>query len=225
MRNTSSRQLASTNNPCVVAPRTFNRVLHRYRWRADRSDLSSFGIVAKCGSSSVVLQLPSAGKVNLDRMGQTHAEIVRLWNLASDIAERVFGPKDIFHDRSEKDDLALQRAGEKLVPELISGPYDLGLRAAVEGERRVELALSKLPIALGRVSRADQRRGCQRPSTACKRRVLPIHSLRRSSVSTSGDASTNRRHGRTPTDADTGNGRGAGRVGRLRPPSPQTGRD
>ena len=66
-------------------------------------------------------------------MGRSHPEIVRLWSLASDITDYAFGAKDIFHDRTEVDDLALQLAGEKLVPELVSGRYDVALAAAVKG--------------------------------------------------------------------------------------------
>jgi len=107
--------------------------LKQYRWRAGVFETISFGIVAQCGSSSVVLQLPIAEKVNLDRLGQTHPEITRLWGMASEILYKAFGSKDIFHDNSEEDNLVLQRAGNKFVPELISGRYDLGLRAAVKG--------------------------------------------------------------------------------------------
>jgi TonB family protein len=56
--------------------------------------------------------------------------MARLWSLASDITNRVFGSKDIFHDRTEEEDIALQRAGEKIVPDLISGRFDAGLSAA-----------------------------------------------------------------------------------------------
>ena len=43
---------------------------------------------------------------------------------------RCLGRTDIFHGRTEADDLILQRDGEKLVPELVSGRYDAGLAAA-----------------------------------------------------------------------------------------------
>jgi TonB family protein len=58
--------------------------------------------------------------------------MARLWTLAAEIAKAAFGDKDIFQDRTEADDLDLQREGEKLVPELISGRFDAGLAAAAE---------------------------------------------------------------------------------------------
>src|SRR5438034_627733 len=37
------------------------------------------------------------------------------------------------HDRQGEENVALQSAGEKIVPDLISGRYDSGLAAAVKG--------------------------------------------------------------------------------------------
>jgi len=59
--------------------------------------------------------------------------MVQLWGLAGEVTATAFGPDDIFQDRGEEVDLALQRAGERLVPELTSGRYDIGLAAAVKG--------------------------------------------------------------------------------------------
>lgn len=59
--------------------------------------------------------------------------MARLLELSSDITRAYFGPNDIFHDRSEQDDLALQKLGEKLVPELTSGKHDRVLDAAFHG--------------------------------------------------------------------------------------------
>jgi hypothetical protein len=49
------------------------------------------------------------------------------------MTEQGFGPKDIFHDRAEENEPALQQAGEKIVPELLSGRFDIGLAEAVQG--------------------------------------------------------------------------------------------
>lgn len=71
--------------------------------------------------------------MDLKRLQRADPKMARLWDLASEITDQVFGPKDIFHDRTEADDLILQRAGESFVPELVSGRYDVGLAAAVNG--------------------------------------------------------------------------------------------
>lgn len=91
----------------------------------------SFGIAAQCSSSSISLGLPISQTVDLKRLQRADPKMARLWDLASEITDQVFGPKDIFHDRTEADDLILQRAGESFVPELVSGQYDVGLAAAV----------------------------------------------------------------------------------------------
>jgi hypothetical protein len=52
-------------------------------------------------------------------------------DLVSEISHSVFGSKDLC--RIETEDRVLQRAGEKVVLELVSGRYDEGLAAAVGG--------------------------------------------------------------------------------------------
>jgi len=133
VRNASPAQLVKSNNPCAVRPADLNAALKKYKWKASVFETISFGVVVRCGASSVTLELPMAEKVQLDRMQQDRPEIARLWSLAADITDPVFGSKDIFHDRTEEDDVVLQRAGEKLIAELSSGRFDAGLAAAVKG--------------------------------------------------------------------------------------------
>jgi TonB family protein len=59
--------------------------------------------------------------------------IAHLWDLAAEVTDRAYGTKDIFHDRTEADELVLQRDGELVVRDLHSGRYDVGLSAAVKG--------------------------------------------------------------------------------------------
>jgi TonB family protein len=133
VRDKSPAQLAGRNNPCAVKPTALRAALGRYRQRGGVFETISFGIVAQCGHSSVSLRLPHVERVNLEKMKSSDPATVRLWDLSSEITASVFGPDDIFQDRSEQDDLVLQRAGEKLAPELISGRYDSGLATAVKG--------------------------------------------------------------------------------------------
>jgi len=64
------------------------------------------------------------------RTEKVRPEIARLWGLISEISDAAFGP-DIFQSLTQDSAMALQRTGEKLVPELVSGRYDVGLSAAV----------------------------------------------------------------------------------------------
>ena len=133
MPNVSPAQLLKNNNPCSVKPASLRAAVKKYTRKVGLFETISFGVVAKCGSSSVPLRLPISEQLDMKRMKSAHPEIARLWDIASDITDPAFGPKDIFHDRTEEDDLVLQRAGEKLISELISGRYDIGLAAAVTG--------------------------------------------------------------------------------------------
>jgi TonB family protein len=133
VRDKSPAQLVGINNPCAVKPAALRAALHKYPQRGGGFETISFGIVAQCGPSSVSLGLPAAEGVNLNNLKSAYPAMVRLWDLSADIIDPAFGPTDIFHDRSEQDDLVLQLAGEKLVTELISGRYDIGLAAAVRG--------------------------------------------------------------------------------------------
>jgi TonB family protein len=133
VRSLRPSQLAKSNNPCAVKPESVDAALKKYRHTAGGFEAISFSIVTMCGRSSVTLALPVIEEVDLKRMGRAHPEIAHLWNLTAEITDPAFGSKDIFHDRTEEDELALQREGQKIVRELVSGRYDIGLAAAVRG--------------------------------------------------------------------------------------------
>lgn len=133
IRDTSPAQLAGKINPCAVSPEALKTSLERYRRSEAVLEAISFGLVAQCGPSSVALTLPIDQQVDLKGLAKMHPEMARLWDLTGAITDRVFGKKDVFHDRRDEEEAALQSAGEKLVPELISDLYDAGLRLAVAG--------------------------------------------------------------------------------------------
>ena len=129
----SPAQLAGRNNPCAIEPAALAAALRKFRQHGGVLETISFGIAAQCGSSAISLELPHVEGVDLKKMKASHPAMVHLWDLGSKITASGFGPNDIFHDRSEEDDLALQRLGQKLLPQLISGRYDKALAAAVRG--------------------------------------------------------------------------------------------
>ena len=65
-------------------------------------------------------------------MTASEPAIARLWELNSQITSIAFGPKDIFENRDEPKDFALQQEGQKFVPELTAGRYDRALSGAAE---------------------------------------------------------------------------------------------
>jgi hypothetical protein len=133
LHNMSPERLAKASNPCAVKPGAFKALLKKYSRRGGGFEAISFGVVAQCGAASVVLKLPISQTIDLDRLRLAYPEIAGLWDLASEITDFAFGSKDLFHGGTEAEDLALQRAGQKMVPELASGRYDVGLIAAVRG--------------------------------------------------------------------------------------------
>jgi TonB family protein len=133
VKNTSPGELVKANNPCAIKPRELSAGLRRYRRFGGRFETVSYGIVAQCGASLRQLALPSIEQLDWDRLKREKPHVAKLWDLASDVVTPVFGADSIFHDRTDSDELALQTAGEKLVPDLISGRYDAGLADAIQG--------------------------------------------------------------------------------------------
>jgi TonB family protein len=132
----SPADLVGQDNPCAVKPAELNTVLRKYPGNEAAFETISFGIVAQCGDSSVSLALPISEKVDFRQLKLSHPRLAALWDLAGQVAEAAFGKDDIFHGRTEADDLELQRAGGKLLPQVTSGRYDEGLAAAVLGSGR-----------------------------------------------------------------------------------------
>ena len=126
-------QLAGLNNPCRVKPAELQGALKKYKKGASILEAISFGIGAKCGDFTTVLGLPIEESIDLPKMRRAHPEMVRLWTLSTDVINPAFGEKDLFHNRSEEDDLLLQRAGQALLPDLTSGKFDKALTVASEG--------------------------------------------------------------------------------------------
>lgn len=91
VHNTSPGELVKANNPCAVKPGALNALLKRYPRAEGAVEFITFGIVAQCGSSSIVLGLPISEKVDMDLLQRENPKLARLWNLASEITDPVFG--------------------------------------------------------------------------------------------------------------------------------------
>jgi TonB family protein len=126
-------KLVKSSNPCTIKPNELDAAVKKYARSEGVLEAISFGVVAQCGGSEVVLRLPISQNVDLVRLRRANSSMAGLWDLASAITDSAFGSKDVFHDRTDAEDLVLQRTGERVVPQLISGEYDAGLAAAVQG--------------------------------------------------------------------------------------------
>jgi hypothetical protein len=120
--------LISSTNPCAIDSTSLNRKLQRKVHTAAIDDSVQFGIVATCGSKEVVLHLPYPEQVNLERLRKKSPELARWWDIQHSIKERAFGPGQVFYDVSEEQAERLQRNGEMVLPELLSGRFDAGMQ-------------------------------------------------------------------------------------------------
>jgi TonB family protein len=133
LSNRTIKDLVKANNPCAVNPRDLAATVKKFSIMAGHFETFSAGVVATCGSTTSVLELPDESRVDLKKLKSANAKMGRLWNLMPDVVDPTFGQDDIFQGRTEAEDLVLQRAGQEIVPELASGRYDEGLAAAVHG--------------------------------------------------------------------------------------------
>jgi len=133
LRNQTVKDLVKANNPCAINPKDLASTVKKYSIREGHFETFSAGIVATCGSAKSILELPDESQVNLKRLKSANSAMGALWDLLSNIIEPAFGKNDIFQERTDADDLVLQRSGQEILPELASGRYDDGLAAAVHG--------------------------------------------------------------------------------------------
>jgi hypothetical protein len=117
--------LVGRNNPCAVSAEELKRNLHRFAQLGSIWDTSKFGIVARCGTEEVSLQLPYLELVNEKKMKAEVPRVWRLWNLLCEVQQRAFG-KSPFSDLSGDQRWQLQTTGQAVVPELLSGRFDKG---------------------------------------------------------------------------------------------------
>ncbi len=116
-----------------VDPKTLRTKLNKYRQVGGFLETMSFSVAAACSGSFVVFAVPNLESVNFKKLKSDNPGIARLWDILSDVTRPIF-TDDPFLDRTEEDDLALQRAGELLVPELVSGRFDIAFAGAFGGD-------------------------------------------------------------------------------------------
>jgi TonB family protein len=121
--------LIPEGNPCAIDAASVNRELRRRTRTAAIDDSVRFGIVATCGSRSVALHLPFPEQVKLEQLRKTAPQLARWWDVQRSVKERAFGAGQVFYDISAVQEDQLQRDGQAVVPELLSGRFDAGLYA------------------------------------------------------------------------------------------------
>ena len=89
-------------------------------------DTASYSIVAMCGKTEKVFELPYPETVDLEKLKETNPRTASLWDLAYDVHRRAFGENFSFHDASPGQDEAFQTLGAEIVPAIKSGLYKRG---------------------------------------------------------------------------------------------------
>lgn len=91
-------------------------------------DTASYSIVAKCGETQRVFELPYPENVEMDKLKKRSPQVASLWDLNFDVLQRAFEKRLSFYDISQSEDHALQALGAELVPSIKSGKFARGLQ-------------------------------------------------------------------------------------------------
>lgn len=89
-------------------------------------ETASYSIVAMCGSTEKVFELPDPETVDLKRLKGTNPQAASLWDFVTNVYERSFGKDFSFHNASDAQDAAFQALGAETVPAIRAGLYARG---------------------------------------------------------------------------------------------------
>jgi hypothetical protein len=89
-------------------------------------DTAGYSIVAMCGKTQEVFELPYSETVDLKKLKKTSPRVASLWDLAYNVQRRSFGRNFSFYHASASQDAAFQALGAEVVPAIKSGIYDRG---------------------------------------------------------------------------------------------------
>jgi TonB family protein len=125
----SPADLIPQGNMCSIDAASINRELRGRVRTAAIDDSVRYGIVATCGSRTVVLRLPFPEQVKLERLRKSAPQLARWWDIQGSVKEKAFGPGQVFYNIAPAQEEVLQQNGQTVVPELLSGAFDIGLPA------------------------------------------------------------------------------------------------
>ncbi|MEZ5367009.1 MAG: hypothetical protein R2748_32910 [Bryobacterales bacterium] len=112
---------------CAAKQKTLSGVYSRNHVAVDMlQHPADFVIVADCPAGERVLELPDYPK-RMDKLANQGHVVARLWRCGDLAAAAGYSEGNPFVDLNESEDYRLQKQGEAIVPELLSGRYDGGL--------------------------------------------------------------------------------------------------
>ncbi|MEZ5397528.1 MAG: hypothetical protein R2724_32780 [Bryobacterales bacterium] len=121
--------LFKATNPCAAKQKTLSGVYSRNHVAVDMlQHPADFVIVADCPAGERVLELPELPWKRMDKLANQGHVVARLRAMYGDLAAAAgYSEGNPFVDLNESEDYRLQKQGEAIVPELLSGRYDGGL--------------------------------------------------------------------------------------------------
>ena len=128
LTNTSAKRVAKVDL-CALKVGTVASVIEGAKPKgvvASIDDTASYTIVAVCGKTERVFEIPYPETVELEKLKKANPRVASLWDLAYDVHRGSFGKNFSFHDASASQDEAYQALGAKIVPAIKSGIYDRG---------------------------------------------------------------------------------------------------
>lgn len=126
LTGTTPMKLVGSNDPCALAMETAHQSIDKPKVMESMFESITFSVVASCGGEERVFELPFREEVDFKRLKKEDPRLANLWDLYSHVRKAAFGSNAVFYEISEARDSELQQFGDSLVPELLTGKYDMG---------------------------------------------------------------------------------------------------
>jgi len=126
IKNTTPAELVGDLNPCFLPVDAVRRSMEKSRIDKGNLDYLSFSIVARCSGKERIYLLPFRERINFDHLRKENPRVPALYDLISHVQQAAFGEIPTFLNISEGRESELVRLGDSLVPDLLSGKYDMG---------------------------------------------------------------------------------------------------
>jgi hypothetical protein len=108
---------------CSMDTEEFNRSIARFTANASIFDTVGFTVVASCGQTRKIFNVPYVETLNLDGLRKESPAVARVIDLSSNVEKSVF-PNEPINGENHPKDYELQVAGQSLVSDLKSGRFD-----------------------------------------------------------------------------------------------------
>jgi TonB family protein len=126
--NTSVRNVTGSIDVCSYTENGVASALKAASPKAllSTDDSASMGIVAKCGTQEKVFDFPFPAEVDMKALDRKSPHVRALWDLYSHVRRDTFGKTFTFNNLPAAQEKELEDLGTKLLPELVSGRFDVG---------------------------------------------------------------------------------------------------